>query len=147
MSNGEKSATAKTLSLILTIKSLRNKIYVGKDIVRVLGAPRYVCVKINEDMSSLAIQPGDEKEYMSFKVPEKLFLSHKCEFTINSMNISSLSDTPDRKKSDTLTAKILHPFRIDGAWRPHGLRTAATPLDHSEIAFSRLMDSPLMVST
>ena len=76
MSNGEKSATAKTLSLILTIKSLRNKIYVGKDIVRVLGAPRYVCVKINEDMSSLAIQPGDEKEYMSFKVPEKLFLSH-----------------------------------------------------------------------
>ena len=63
------------------------------------------------------------------------------------MNISSLSDTPDRKKSDTLTAKILHPFRIDGAWRPHGLRTAATPLDHSEIAFSRLMDSPLMVST
>ena len=64
-----------------------------------------------------------------------------------SLNISSLSDTPDRKKSDTLTAKILHPFRIDGAWRPHGLRTAATPLDHSEIAFSRLMDSPLMVST
>ena len=63
------------------------------------------------------------------------------------VNISSLSDTPDRKKSDTLTAKILHPFRIDGAWRPHGLRTAATPLDHSEIAFSRLMDSPLMVST
>lgn len=66
---------------------------------------------------------------------------------IKAMNISSLSDTPDRKKSDTLTAKILHPFRIDGAWRPHGLRTAATPLDHSEIAFSRLMDSPLMVST
>ena len=65
----------------------------------------------------------------------------------NYLNISSLSDTPDRKKSDTLTAKILHPFRIDGAWRPHGLRTAATPLDHSEIAFSRLMDSPLMVST
>ena len=64
-----------------------------------------------------------------------------------SVNISSLSDTPDRKKSDTLTAKILHPFRIDGAWRPHGLRTAATPLDHSEIAFSRLMDSPLMVNT
>ena len=39
---------------------VNNKIYVGKDIVRVLGAPRYVCVKINEDMSSLAIQPGDE---------------------------------------------------------------------------------------
>ena len=68
-------------------------------------------------------------------------------FVLALLNISSLSDTPDRKKSDTLTAKILHPFRIDGAWRPHGLRTAATPLDHSEIAFSRLMDSPLMVST
>lgn len=30
------------------------------------------------------IQPGDEKEYMSFKVPEKLFVTHKSEFTINS---------------------------------------------------------------
>ena len=80
---------------------------------------------------------------------EQLKLSKKKLFARSSeqVNISSLSDTPDRKKSDTLTAKILHPFRIDGAWRPHGLRTAATPLDHSEIAFSRLMDSPLMVST
>ena len=33
--------------------------------------------------------------------------------SINSMavNIPSLSDTPDRKMSDTLTVKILHPFR------------------------------------
>ena len=76
---------------------------------------------------------------------EPIFITNKGE--ADGVNISSLSDTPDRKKSDTLTAKILHPFRIDGAWRPHGLRTAATPLDHSEIAFSRLMDSPLMVST
>ena len=81
-----------------------------------------------------------------------IFIPARMEITavlyfLRKVNISSLSDTPDRKKSDTLTAKILHPFRIDGAWRPHGLRTAATPLDHSEIAFSRLMDSPLMVST
>ena len=79
---------------------------------------------------------------LTFAFPEECCGTGSC-----FLNISSLSDTPDRKKSDTLTAKILHPFRIDGAWRPHGLRTAATPLDHSEIAFSRLMDSPLMVST
>ena len=105
MSNGEKSATAKTLSLILTIKSLRNKIYVGKDIVLVVGAPRYVCVKINEDMSSLAIQPGYEKEYMSFKVPEKLFLSHKCEFTINSKSFVN-----DLLKANNLDPTKNHPI-------------------------------------
>ena len=33
------------------------------------------------------------------------------EYRRGDLNIPSLSDTPDRKMSDTLTAKILHPFR------------------------------------
>lgn len=45
------------------------------------------------------------------------------------------------------TAKMVQVFRIDGAWWPHGIHTATTLLDYSEIAFSRLIDSPLMVST
>ena len=31
--------------------------------------------------------------------------------SMSELNIPSLSDTPDRKMSDTLTVKILHPFR------------------------------------
>lgn len=75
---------AKPLHLNITVKGARNRIYISKDVIRALGVPPYVCIKINEDMSSLAIQPGEEKEYMSFKVPEKLFESHKHEFTVHS---------------------------------------------------------------
>lgn len=70
--------------LKITVKGKRDRIYIAKDVIRALGVPPYICIKINEDMSSLAIQPGEEKEYMSFKVPEKLFDSHKHEFTVHS---------------------------------------------------------------
>lgn len=74
----------RTLSLCITIKGPRNRIYIGKDVIRALGFPAFICIKVNEDMSALAIQPGEEKEYMSFKVPERLFDSHKVEFTVHS---------------------------------------------------------------
>lgn len=77
-------AIVRPLNLTICLKGARNKIYIGKDVIRVLGAPKFVCIKVNETFSSLVIQPGDEKEYMSFKVPEKLFVTHKSEFTINS---------------------------------------------------------------
>ena len=72
------------LRLCITIKGPRNRVYIGKDVIRALGFPAFICIKINEDMSALAIQPGEEKEYMSFKVPERLFDSHKVEFTVHS---------------------------------------------------------------
>lgn len=74
----------KPLHLNITVKGARNRIYISKDVIRALGIPPYVCIKINEDMSALAIQPGEEKEYMSFKVPGQLFDSHKHEFTVHS---------------------------------------------------------------
>lgn len=84
MSKETAKSKAKPLHLNITVKGARNRIYISKDVIRALGIPPYVCIKVNEDMSSLAIQPGEEKEYMSFKVPEKLFDSHKHEFTVHS---------------------------------------------------------------
>ncbi len=78
------SKPQKPLNLRITIKGPRNRIYIGKDVIRALEFPPFICVKVNEDMSSLAIQPGEEKEYMSFKVPERLFESNKVEFTVHS---------------------------------------------------------------
>lgn len=74
----------RTLSLCIIVKGPRNRIYIGKDVIRALGFPAFICIKVNEDMSALAIQPGEEKEYMSFKVPERLFDNHKVEFTVHS---------------------------------------------------------------
>lgn len=72
----------KPLNLVITIKGPRNRVYIGKDVIRALGYPAHICIKINEEKSGLAIQPGEEKEYMSFKVPDRLFESHKVEFTV-----------------------------------------------------------------
>lgn len=72
------------LKLLISVKGGRNRIYIGKDVIRALGIPHYVCIKINENKSALAILPGEEKEYMAFKVPEKLFANHKIDFTIHS---------------------------------------------------------------
>ena len=72
------------LKLFISVKGGRNRIYIGKDVIRALGIPHYVCIKINENKSALAILPGEENEYMAFKVPEKLFTNHKIDFTINS---------------------------------------------------------------
>ena len=84
MSNDKKEPKKRTVHLNITVKGARDRIYISKDVIRTLGFPPYICIKINEDMSALAIEPGEEKEYMSFKVPEKLFDSHKHEFTVHS---------------------------------------------------------------
>jgi len=79
-----KEPTKRTVRLNITVKGPRDRIYISKDVIRALGVPPYICIKINEDMSALAIEPSEEKEYMSFKVPEKLFDDHKHEFTVHS---------------------------------------------------------------
>ena len=84
MSKEAREQQKRSFHLNITVKGSRNSIYISKDVIRALGVPTYVCIKINEDMSSLAIEPGEEKEYMAFKVPEKLFDSHKHEFTVHS---------------------------------------------------------------
>ena len=84
MSKEVKEPKKKAVHLNITVKGARNRIYISKDVIRALGIPPYICIKINDDMSALAIEPGEEKEYMSFKVPEKLFDDHKHEFTVHS---------------------------------------------------------------
>ncbi len=48
-------------------------ITVSRDVVRALGKPEYVRILKNEDKNTIAFQACDEKELLSFKVPEKLF--------------------------------------------------------------------------
>lgn len=84
MSNEVKERKPKPLNLVITIKGSRDRIYIGRDVVRALGKPQFVCVKVNADMSALAIMPSEEKEYMSFKVPEKMFDVHNADFNMHS---------------------------------------------------------------
>lgn len=58
----------------ISISGKRKEIHIGKDVVRLLGAPRYLCLKVNKAMDSIAVMPCPEKEYMSFKVPDGILL-------------------------------------------------------------------------
>ncbi|MCD7957086.1 MAG: hypothetical protein LUG93_15325 [Lachnospiraceae bacterium] len=70
MWNGNKHAVRVEIS----ISGKRKEIHIGKDVVRLLGAPTYLCLKVNKAMDSIAVMPCPGKEYMSFKVPEGILL-------------------------------------------------------------------------
>ena len=106
MSKEAREQQKRAFHLNITVKGSRNSIYISKDVIRALGVPTYVCIKINEDMSSLAIEPGEEKEYMAFKVPEKLFDSHKHEFIVHSKSF-----VHELLSKNTLDSTKNHPLR------------------------------------
>lgn len=70
MWNGNKHSVRVEIS----ISGKRKEIHIGKDVVRLLRAPKYLCLKINKAMDSIAVMPCPGKEYMSFKVPDGILL-------------------------------------------------------------------------
>lgn len=84
MNSQEPNNTVKDLVPYILIQPYRYTITIGKDIIRALGFPKYVCLRINEINNSFAIIPCDEHDVMSFKVPERLLSDHHTVFRINS---------------------------------------------------------------
>ena len=69
---------------LLAESSYLRRFSIGKDIIKSLGYPKHVCLRINESNRSFAIIPCEANDVMSFKIPEKLFTDSKCVFRINS---------------------------------------------------------------
>ena len=69
---------------ITPIQPYRCSLTIGKDIIKSLGYPKHVCLRINESNRSFAIIPCEANDVMSFKIHEKLFTDSKCVFRINS---------------------------------------------------------------
>ena len=84
MINQEANNTVKELMPYILIQPYKYTITIGKDIVRALGFPKHVCLRINESSNSFAIIPCEEHDVMSFKVPERLLSDHHTVFRINS---------------------------------------------------------------
>ena len=84
MSAEEIVTVTRALKLNLSLSGIDNRINIGKDVVRALGIPKFVCIKVNEDLSSIAVLPSEEKEYMSVKVPDKLLIEKKAKLRITS---------------------------------------------------------------
>lgn len=63
----------------------RGRIRVPKKALRMMGCPRYVRLLINTNEHYVAIEPGDEGESKSYRVPDYIYE------TSNSFDIKSLS--------------------------------------------------------
>ena len=59
-------------------------ISIGKDVIRLLGSPTHVCLKIHRDGSRIILAPCAADDVMSFKVPESLFTNHHTVFRLHS---------------------------------------------------------------
>lgn len=84
MTNESSNNEIKELAPYILLQPYHNSITIGKDIVKSLGFPKYVCLRINEQTNSFAIIPCDPDAALSFKVPERLFETHHCVFRLNS---------------------------------------------------------------
>ncbi len=78
------TADDKAYIIEMTLQGGRNCISIGKGVIRALGTPTHVSIKISDTHDSLSIFPCDEDDIMAFRVPVKLFKDHKCVMRINS---------------------------------------------------------------
>lgn len=65
------------VNLQMSIYGRCARIFLTKDVIRVLGVPGYVCFKVNEAWNSILVMPCAGKEQMSFKVPDNILFSEK----------------------------------------------------------------------
>jgi hypothetical protein len=61
-------------SLGLTISGMRNELSIGRNVIRVLKQPKYVCFRVNKSKNSIIIFPCEYADPMSYKVPGDVIL-------------------------------------------------------------------------
>ena len=76
-------SSERIMNLRVTIPAESRRMNVGKDVIRVLGSPAYICVLQRKDRKSIAITPCAAEHPMSFKVPERLLIDAQCRMRIN----------------------------------------------------------------
>lgn len=88
----------------LSVQGARNCISIGKGVIRALGKPSHVSLKISDSNDSISVFPCDEDDVMAFRVPNKLFLDHKCVMRINSKRfVHGIMKSNDLDTSRTYT--------------------------------------------
>ena len=81
---GKQNIDDRNGAIELSIQGAHNCIGVGKGVIRALGRPSHVTMKISDTHDSLSVFPCDEDDVMSFRVPVRLFCDHSCVMRINS---------------------------------------------------------------
>ena len=85
--------SGRIMNLLVTIPAESRRVHIGKDIIRILGSPDYICVLQRKDRKSIVITPCAADHPMSFRVPDKLLTDGQCKMRINGMGfVQSLLD-------------------------------------------------------
>ena len=74
--------SGRVMHLRVTIPAESRRMNVGKDVIRILGSPAYICVLQRKDRKSIAITPCAAEHPMSFKVPDRLLTDGQCRMMI-----------------------------------------------------------------
>ncbi len=77
-------AEDKAQPIELTLQGARYCMSISKGVIRALGEPSHVSIKVNDTNDSISVFPCDEDDVMAFRVPDKLLTDHKCVMRINS---------------------------------------------------------------
>ena len=75
--------SGRVMNMRVTIPAESRRMNVGKDVIRILGSPAYICVLQRKDRKSIAITPCAAEHPMSFKVPDRLLTDGQCRMMIN----------------------------------------------------------------
>ena len=70
--------------LRISLQGKNNRLQVGKDVLRVLGAPKYITFRVNRQMDSILIECVEERHNLSFKVPAEVMEGYEKQMYITS---------------------------------------------------------------
>ena len=83
--------SGRVMNLRVTIPAESRRMNVGKDVIRILGSPAYICVLQRKDRKSIAITPCAAEHPMSFKVPDRLLTDGQCRMMINGIYVEKFT--------------------------------------------------------
>ena len=94
----------------MSLQGKHNCISIGKGVIKALGTPTHVSLKISDTHDSISVFPCDEDDVMAFRVPAKLFVDHKCVMRINSKRFVlgiMKTNNLDTRRTYTLSGEYL----------------------------------------
>lgn len=103
--------SGRIMNLLVTIPAESRRMNVGKDVIRVLGSPAYICVLQRKDRKAIAITPCAAEHPMSFKVPGRLLTDGQCRMMINGIQFMQRTSIQALLEANGLAAGKDHQFK------------------------------------
>lgn len=76
--------TKNTVKLDISVYGRESVIHIGKDVLRVLGAPENVCLKVSRRLDSFVVMPCEERVPLSFRVPDDFIFNSRKQMRVTS---------------------------------------------------------------